>query len=129
MANRYIVDVTSDTHKKAIELKLTYVEGVIYNAIAYLEERGMPLDVTDYSFLHMSSDDFNNGLYDLLRRRLIIQEGNYYYISNDRESLDELCDKDTEQGPLLAAMMSAFIKKTGIDVGFDPLENYKNEEG
>ena len=127
MANRYLVDIKSVTHQKAIEMKLSYIEGIILNDIAYMESRGMSGDDRDWLFLHMPKEDFDEGISSLLKKKLIIQRGSNYFINNDNESLEELFDKDSEFGPLLATMAATFIEKTGLNVGVDPLKGWKEK--
>ena len=39
MPQRYLVDVVSDAHRTAVENNLSYIEGIVYNNISYIDEK------------------------------------------------------------------------------------------
>jgi hypothetical protein len=120
MEYRYLVDITSSAHERAVYNNLTYIEGIIYNDIAYMEEHYDDFRTDNYKFLHIPKDEYYKALAHLVQMDLIT-------ISGDIAKIKNMTIEELVEDPLIAAMMASFIEKTKLDVKFNPLERYCND--
>lgn len=118
MEQRYLVDVMSEAHQNAIDYNLTYIEGIVYNDIAYVEEHFGQYKTDNWKFLHLTEDAYYKALKHLQAMNLIIVSGNTATIK--RWTREELMSD-----PIIATMMAAMVKQANLDVSFDPLEKFK----
>ena len=91
---RYLVDITSDAHERAINNNLSYIEGIVLNDIAYIEGNMGKyfIDQDHHHFLHMSKKDFDDAVDSLLKKKLIAQSGDVLFTY--KMSLQEFFDED-----------------------------------
>ena len=108
--NRYLVDVKSKTHKDAIELGLSYLDGIVYNTIAYDMEHFEECHIEQLpAFLHITDEQLDSAIKSLTNKGLIGVENGYAYIR--KYTLAEL-----REDPLLKLMMDCFVKMTNLKV-------------
>ena len=115
--NRFLVDVLSDAHQVAINHNLSYKEGILYNNIAYTEERWGECYLNRCEeFLHMG--DLSYEVSQLYKKGLINVDG--AKLSIRKYSLEELAEDED-----IAVLMKLWIEQTKVQVGFDPLKCLK----
>jgi len=120
MEQRYLVDVTSDAHLTAINNKLSYIEGIVYNDIAYVEEHFGTYITDNHRFLHLTEDEYNLALASLAKKDLIV-------LYENKASIKKMSFEELSEDPLIAAMMEYVIRHAKLEVKNDPLERYKND--
>ena len=111
--NRFIVDVKSETHRKALDCDLSYLSGVVYNLIAYDQEHFGECKLYKLpEFLHITNKELNQATADLYENGLI-------NINDGEASLRKWTIEELREDPVVNAMMDCFIelmKQKGIDI-------------
>jgi len=111
--NRFIVDIKSETHRKALDMDLSYLEGIVYNTIAYDREHFGNCELYKLpDFLHISEDELTKATSSLYNKGLI-------NIANGEASLRRWTMEELREDPLINTMMDCFIelmRQKGIDI-------------
>ena len=111
MAQRFIVDIMSETHQMAVNNNLSYIEGCVLNSINYLiEHEGSYIDDdSKWMFLHISKREYEQAVDTLLKKHLIDRKGDELVIN--RFSFEELTHDPTLKEYGLDLLMKALVNR------------------
>ena len=102
--NRFIVDIKSETHRKSLDNELSYLEGIVYNTIAYDQEHFGNCELYRLpDYLHITQDELVKATSGLTKKGLIsIEDGE---ASIRKWTLEEL-----KEDPVINSMLECFVE-------------------
>ena len=101
---RYIVDIKSDIHRKALDCDLSYLEGIVLNTIAYDREHFGNCELYKLpEFLHISENELIKATSSLSSKGLIC-------IEDGEAAVRKWTMEELREDPVINAMMDCFIE-------------------
>ena len=110
---RYLVDIKSEAHQKALDYKLSYLEGIVYNSIAYSNEHfGECILGKLPDYLHITHEQLIEATSSLSKKGLIT-------IIDGTANIKKWTLEELREDPLINNMIDCFIelmRQKGADI-------------